>query len=69
MADCVRAYEHVVEMHGFYVDFAEKVMRFDLVIDFEVRGRVAYFDRVLSAAHELYPEFQLVTTMDADYTD
>ena len=36
-----RAYEHVVEMHGFYVDFAEKVMRFDLVIDFEVRGRVA----------------------------
>ena len=56
-------------MHGFYVDFAEKVMRFDLVIDFEVRGRVAYFDRVLSAAHELYPEFQLVTTMDADYTD
>ena len=69
VADCVRAYEHVVEMHGFYVDFAEKVMRFDLVIDFEVRGRVAYFDRVLSAAHELYPEFQLVTTMDADYTD
>ncbi len=66
---CVGAFEHVVQMHGFYVDFAEKVLRFDLVIDFEVRGRAAYFDQVLGAVHELYPDYALVTTMDADYVD
>lgn len=69
VAACVATYEHVVEMHGFYVDFAERVLRFDLVIDFEVKGRAAYFDKVLAEIHELYPEYDLVVTMDADYTD
>jgi len=69
VAACVAGFEHVVEMHGFYVDFAEKVLRFDLVIDFEVKDRAAYFGQVLAAVQELYPDYRLVTTMDADYTD
>ncbi|MDO4538616.1 MAG: hypothetical protein Q4B54_10680 [Coriobacteriales bacterium] len=69
VAACVGKYEHVVEMHGFYVDFDEKVLRFDLVVDFEVRERVAYFKQVLDEIQTLYPDFKLLTTLDADYTD
>ncbi|MDO4539248.1 MAG: cation diffusion facilitator family transporter [Coriobacteriales bacterium] len=69
VAACVRKYEHVVEMHGFYVDFAEKVLRFDLVVDFEVHGRTAYYEQVLDEIQAMYPDFKLMTTLDADYTD
>lgn len=29
----------------------------------------AYFNEVLAAVHNLYPDYDLVVTMDADYTD
>ena len=69
VAACVGAFEHVAQMHGFYVDFAERVLRFDLAIDFEVAGRTEYYGKVLAAVRELYPDYTLVCALDADYAD
>ena len=56
-------------MHGFYADLAEKVIRFDLVVDFEVRNRAAYFKGVVDEVAALFPGYRFITTMDADYSD
>lgn len=67
--EVVSRHEHIVEMHGFYADLAEKVIRFDLVVDFEVRNRAAYFKGVVDEVAALFPGYRFITTMDADYSD
>ncbi|MBR0085012.1 MAG: cation transporter, partial [Lachnospiraceae bacterium] len=55
---------HVLEMHGFYVRKAEKVMRFDLLISFDSKDRLATYREAVGKVQEAFPDYTLQAVMD-----
>lgn len=60
--------EWALQMHGFYIDVAERRMRFDVVFSFEIdlqEGQDIVRDQVTKA----YPDYEVVVTADVDLSD
>ncbi|MBR4573581.1 MAG: cation transporter [Lachnospiraceae bacterium] len=60
---------NVLQMHGFYIDKAEKTIRFDIVVSFDAGDRKAVYDNVCAGVRALYPDYTLQVAMDTDFTD
>lgn len=60
---------HVKQIHGFYVDEARKIIRFDLVISFTARDRRAVYNEVIECVAEKYPDYVIKAGMDMDYNE
>lgn len=56
----------VLQTHGFYVDEAEKIIYFDLVVDFSADPEPIR-DRVVKAMQERFPDYTCDVIVDADY--
>jgi cation diffusion facilitator family transporter len=58
---------YILNFHAFHVDKEQKVIRFDVVVDFSVKK----FDQVRSTIQTLireqYPDYRLDLTIDLDY--
>lgn len=64
----IASHEHILQMHGFFVDFDKKEMRFDLVVDF-VPDRTEIFNKTLEDIQNLYPDYNIIANMDTSYSD
>lgn len=64
----VSTHNEVLQMHGFFVDFEKKEIRFDLVMDF-VPNRNDIFKEVLNEIKEKYPDYNIYANMDVSYSD
>ncbi|MBQ7566744.1 MAG: cation transporter [Oscillospiraceae bacterium] len=62
----VMAHEGVLQMHGFYASAAEKQLRFDVILDFEVPDRKALFAAIHDEVQAAYPDYTVTMTMDID---
>lgn len=67
--DIVMNHEHVLQMHGFYVDLERKTIRFDAVIDFMAEDRNALYAQILQEVQTAYPDYALQIQMDSDISD
>lgn len=67
--DIVMGHEHVLQMHGFYIDFEKMKIQFDMIVGFEAKDRHAIYDHVSQEIKEKYPEFDVEIVMDTDYND
>ncbi len=65
----VMGHDHVIQMHGFYVNLEKKEMRFDIVVGFEAEDRQALYDHVVEDVQKMYPDFNLKVGFDADLSD
>ena len=65
----VMAHDGVVQMHGFYYNAAEKLIRFDMVISFDVPDRAALYHTVCSEVQEKWPDHTVVAAMDTDFAE
>ncbi len=65
----VMSQDHVLQMHGFYVDMERKTINFDVIIDFLARNREEIFGEIQDQIQDVYPDYKLDLTMDADITD
>ncbi len=65
----VRANPHVLQGHVFYFDAAKKILRFDLVIDFEAADRRRVFKEVCADVQQLYPDYTLQAAVDMDFSE
>lgn len=65
----VSAEKGVLQIHGFSADEKTKVIRFDVVIDFDVKDREAVFAEIVSKLTEKYPDCRIAPVLDADVTD
>ena len=65
----VLSHAHVMQMHGFYIDRAEKTMRFDLVVSFDAPDRKQVFAEACQAVEEAFPGYQIHANMDMDYSE
>lgn len=69
VSDIVLGNQYVLQMHGFYIDLAEKTIRFDIVVSFDAKDRLAVYKEVCSAVQEAYPDYTLRVTMDTDFSE
>lgn len=61
----VKTHEWALQMHGFFVDLAEKNIRFDVVLNFEVslEEAIATLQKEIG---EAYPEYKIFIACDVD---
>ena len=60
---------YVLQMHGFYLDKAEKTLRFDFVVSFSAEDRKEVYRRVCEKVQKEYPDYRLQVTMDTDFSE
>ena len=65
----VLAHPYVLQVHGFYLDRAEKTLRFDFVVSFDAPDRGRVYREVSEAVQQAYPEYTLQVAMDTDYSE
>ncbi len=68
-AAAVGKIDGVVGIHGFYLDTAEKTVRFDAIVDFGVKDTKKIKEAACAAAAELFPDCRISVGIDRDYTD
>jgi len=61
--------EHVLQMHGFYFDKAEKTIRFDVVVSFDASDRRQVYQDICADVQKAYPDYTLQVTMDTDFSE
>ncbi|MBR6259380.1 MAG: cation transporter [Oscillospiraceae bacterium] len=65
----VMAHKYVLQLHGFYCSEEEKLIRFDVVVDFAAPDRGAVFKEAVADVQAAYPEYRIVAIPDADVSD
>lgn len=58
----------ILQMHGFYGDDAEKLVMFDLIVDFAADAD-AVRDEICARLTEEYPAYRFDIVLDSDYSD
>ncbi|MBR4332769.1 MAG: cation transporter [Clostridia bacterium] len=69
VSEIVTATPYVLQMHGFYLDKAEKTLRFDIVVSFDAKDRRQVYREVTESVQKLYPDYTLQVAMDTDFTE
>jgi len=65
----VTADPYVLQMHGFYMDNAEKTMRFDIVVSFDAADRRKVYREACEKVQKEYPDYTLQVAMDTDFSE
>ena len=69
ISEIVSNYEHVVQMHGFYVDEPAKAVHFDVVISFDDHDRRGTAAKIQQECAERFPEYTFMVVPDVDISD
>ncbi len=69
VAHIATSHEHVNQVHGFYVDKDTKRIRFDMVISFDAKDRVALYEHVMEDLKAEFPDYEISAGMDADFNE
>lgn len=64
----VLEHDWAIQMHGFYVDTVEKLIRFDVVLSFDADRKEA-LDTLNAELKEMYPDYTPVIIPDVDTSD
>lgn len=67
--EIVMRHEHVIQMHGFYVDEEKKVMRLDVIVDFTDPDAEAKYKHIQEDIQNEYPQYQVHVTLDYNLSD
>lgn len=62
----IRKYPTILQLHGFYCDEKNKVVSFDIVLDFDDKDPLATREAILSSLKEKYPDYQFIAVIDQD---
>ena len=67
--DCVFSHDHILQMHGFYLNEEKKTIRFDIIISFDAPDRRAVYQQIVQDVQALYPDYRLMIAMDTDFSE
>ena len=65
----VFAHKGILQMHGFYIDEIEKIIRFDIIIDFMVKNREEVYKEIYEEVQNKYKDYEIEITLDVDMSD
>ncbi len=66
LLDIINNYPEIHQMHAFYVDEEEKLMTFDLVLDYYCQDVAKVKRQVTRAMKQKFPEYKFLITIDFD---
>lgn len=61
--------EYVLQIHGFFVNEEKKTIRFDLIISFDAKDRVAVYNDILREVQSAYPDYTFEVVLDTDFCE
>jgi len=64
----VMDHDGVLQFHGFYLDEKNKAMTFDIIVDFAT-DREAVWQQVVEDVRNVFPDYTVRVTLDADMSD
>lgn len=62
----LQQHEGIMQMHGFLVDFNEMIIKFDIVVSFDVKDRLQLATMIDQEVSALYPDYEIDITVDLD---
>lgn len=62
-------YKDILGMHGFYVNRADQVIVFDVVVSFEAKNKNDLRNEIIGKIKEMYPGYNVYIALDYDYTE
>ena len=69
VTDIVLSHEHILQIHAFYLDKKEKIVRFDTVISFDAPDRSQVFKEVCADVQKEYPGYTIQAAMDTEFSE
>ncbi len=69
IARIATANPYVLQMHGFFMDKEEKLLRFDIIVSFDAEDRRQVYREVCEAVQKEYPDYTLQVAMDMDFSE
>ena len=69
VTEAVMSQEYVLQIHAFNCNVKERVIRFDIVIDFAAPDSGEVVRNVTEAVKKLYPAFSVTVQPDSDFSD
>ncbi len=67
ISEIAMTHEYITQMHGFYLDKENKVIRLDLVVSFNATSRREAYAKALADIQKEYPDYTVVAAMDTDF--
>ncbi len=67
--DIVFAHEGILQMHGFYFNEQDKMISFDIVVDFKIPDREKVYQDIYDEVQKKYPGFYISINLDIDISD
>ena len=65
----VHEHKDILQMHGFFVDEVEKIMRFDIIVSFDSPNMKVMYNHVVSDVREAFPDYDVQIQFDYDISD
>ncbi len=69
ISQIVLGFEHVKQIHGFYLDEERKKIAFDMVVTFDAKDRLELRENVIARLKETYPGYEFAIALDRDISD
>ena len=65
----VHEHKDILQMHGFFIDENEKIMRFDLIVSFDSPNMKAMYEHVVDDVRKAFPDYDIQAQFDFDISD
>lgn len=65
----VFSHNGILQMHGFYLDDVQKVISFDIIIDFRVKNKEELYKEIYDEIYNKYKDYKIEITLDIDVSD
>ena len=65
----VFSHNGILQMHGFYLDDVQKVISFDIIIDFKVKNKEELYKEIYDEIYNKYKDYKIEITLDIDVSD
>ena len=66
--DVIKEFPEVIQTHGFYVDYDEKTINFDMIISLDVTNEKKIYEEVHEKLHALFPDYHIHIVLDRDFS-
>ncbi len=67
--DIVFSHNGILQMHGFYFDESDKIISFDIIIDFKINNREEIYKEIYDEIQSKYKDYKINITLDIDISD
>ncbi len=69
IANIIKEYKSILQLHGFYVDKAKSNVYFDLILDFEEKNKEEILKEIVSKLKAKYDNYNFNVILDSDISD